>query len=148
MKSNYFISTTAIVLIAHFITGFLLIATTFGHWWRKCLNLYCTRWKIRIQERQRRRQRCQQFRENTLASPNHQQQEQEQDHKMYQFRPFEVVNCNYKSYSRSSKGRGINIIPKARSGHRVAANEVDLFSFGGEFRFVSFFRENVKFNGN
>lgn len=143
MKSNYFVSTTAIVLIAHFITGFLLIATTFGHWWRKCLYLYCARWEIRIQERRRRRQRWQQqqqqqFRQNTqISSSDQQQQQQEQqsNHKMYQFRPFEVVSCDYKSYSRTSKGRGINIIPKARSGHRVAANEVDLFSFGGEWCF-------------
>lgn len=137
MKSNYFVSITAIVLIAHFITWFLLIATTFGHWWRKCWNSYFVRWKIQFEERQRRRRR-QQFRHRIASSSyQHQQQEEEEDQPhsstMYQFRPFEVVNCNYKSYSRTSKGRGINIIPKARSGHRIAANEVDVFSFGGKF---------------
>lgn len=136
MKSNCFISTTAIVLIAHFITWFILIATTFGQWWRKCLNWYHIR-KIQIQERRRRRRqqrRQQQARQHTIKS---EQQDQNQL-TMYQFRPFEVVNCNYKSYSRTSKGRGINIIPKARSGHRVAANEVDLFSFGGKLFTVHF----------
>lgn len=142
MKSNYFISTIAIVLIAHFITWFILIATTIGQWWRKCLNFYCQRWQQELEERrQRRRQQLRQYR---IISSDHNQQQQKlqpqqgdhpenQNNKMYQFRPFEVVNCNYKSYSRSSKGRGINIIPKARSGHRIAANEVDLFSFGGKF---------------
>lgn len=128
MKSNCFISTTAIVLIAHFITWFILIATIFGHWWRKCLNWYHIR-------KRRRRQR--QFKQYTIKSSQqrqHQHQQQEGDEmqkkEIYEFRPFEVMNCNYKDYSRG-KGRGITTIPKARSGHRVAANEIDLFSFGG-----------------
>lgn len=143
MKSNSFVSSTAIVLIAHFITWFILIATTFGHWWRKCLNWYHQR-KIQIRERQRRPIKLEQQQQQ-------QGDENQNQRNMYQFRPFEVVNCNYKSYSRTSKGRGINIIPKARSGHRVAANEVDLFSFGGKLQSQIKFKnkqtnKNKKFN--
>ncbi|XP_055316110.1 kelch domain-containing protein 10 homolog [Sitodiplosis mosellana] len=51
---------------------------------------------------------------------------------MYEFRPFLVTRCEYKSYAKATSiGRGINYIPKPRSGHRVVANETDLFSFGG-----------------
>lgn len=103
MKYNCFISTIKIVFIANFITWFIWIATKF-------------------RQRHQQRQQLQQ-----QPNRNHNKQN------MYHFRPFEVINCDYKSYSKTSKGRGINIIPKARSGHRVAANEVDLFSFGGRF---------------
>lgn len=55
---------------------------------------------------------------------------------MYEFRPFELTRCEYKSYAKSTSiGRGILYIPKPRSGHRVVANETDLFSFGGKYSF-------------
>lgn len=120
MKSNCLISTITIVFIAHFITWFILIATKFRQFWRKFWNWYWIRDIHSIRE---------QVSTSTSQQPNQNHNQQN----MYHFRPFEVINCDYKSYSKTSKGRGINIIPKARSGHRVAANEVDLFSFGGKF---------------
>lgn len=52
---------------------------------------------------------------------------------MYEFRPFELQKCDYKSYTATSYGRGINFLPKARSGHRIVASETDIFCFGGKF---------------
>lgn len=111
MKSNSFVYTTAIVLIAHFISWIVLIPTNCVHWWRTFLNWH------RIRQHKRR----------------HKQQHNMSNNSIYEFRPFELQYCDYKSYSRAtSQGRGINFIPKARSGHRIAANETDLFSFGGK----------------
>lgn len=108
MKSNSFVYTTAIVLTAHFISWIILTPTNFWHWWRKFLDWH------HIRQRKRRQK-------NTLTPSI-----------MYTFRPFELQSCDYKSYTKqTSVGRGINFIPKPRSGHRVAANESELFSFGG-----------------
>lgn len=51
---------------------------------------------------------------------------------MYVFRPYEVKRINYKSYGTGLKGRGINMYPKPRSGHRIVVNDTDIFCFGGE----------------
>lgn len=109
MKYNSFVYTIAIVLIAHIISWLILIPTHSIRWWHT----------FRDWHRYRQRKRRYKHR-NTSAI-------------MYEFRPFELQKCDYKSYSRpTSQGRGINFIPKARSGHRIAANETDLFSFGGK----------------
>lgn len=108
MKYNSFVYTIALVSIAQIISWLILIPTNLIRWWRKFRNWH------RIRQRRRRQKH------HTSAT-------------MYEFRPFELQNCDYKSYSRAtSQGRGINFIPKARSGHRIAANETDLFSFGGK----------------
>lgn len=51
---------------------------------------------------------------------------------IYQFRPFEVKRIDYKNYSLAVQGRGINFYPKPRSGHRIVANDSDLYCFGGK----------------
>lgn len=51
---------------------------------------------------------------------------------MYTFRPYEVQRVDYKSYGSVSKGRGINMYPKPRSGHRIVVNDTDIFCFGGK----------------
>lgn len=113
MKCKSFVYTIAIVLLAHIISWLILIPTHLVRWWRTFWNWH------RI--RQRRRRHKFRFTAN-----------------MYEFRPFELQICDYKSYSRAtSQGRGINFIPKARSGHRIAANETDLFSFGGKLKKIS-----------
>lgn len=118
MKSNSFVCTTAIVQIVHFISWILLILWC---WWRKFVN-----WHL-IQRLQHRQQ--QQFKHTTTSDI------------MYEFRPFQLQLCDYKSYSKTKyRGRGKNFIPKPRSGHRIAANEMDLFSFGGK-RFGSVLME-------
>lgn len=112
MKSNCFLCPTAIVLIAHIINWILLTPKNLSHWWRTFLAWH----------RNRQRKRRYKFINHTPII------------KMYEFRPFELTRCEYKSYAKSTSiGRGINFIPKPRSGHRVTANETDLFSFGGEF---------------
>lgn len=58
--------------------------------------------------------------------------EYQQTRKMYAFRPYELIQINYKTYGSGSKGRGINMYPKARSGHRIVANDTDIFCFGGK----------------
>lgn len=109
MKSYCFVYTTAIVLIAHIISWIVLIPTNFLHWWSKrFISWHC------IQQRKRHNK-------GNMSSKT-----------IYEFRPFELHKCDYKSYSRAtSQRRGINFIPKPRSGHRIVANETDLFSFGG-----------------
>lgn len=122
MKSNSFVCTTAIVQIVHFISWILLILWC---WWRKFVNWHLIE---RLQHRQ-------QFKHTTPDI-------------MYEFRPFQLQLCDYKSYSKTKyRGRGKNFIPKPRSGHRIAANEMDLFSFGGKrFDSVQFsFNENFLF---
>lgn len=52
---------------------------------------------------------------------------------MYTFRPFEITLVDYKSYGKSMKGRGINMFPKPRSGHRIVVNDTDIFCFGGKY---------------
>lgn len=117
MKSNSFLCSTAeIILIAvHFINWILLtIKNLTLNWWHSFLD-----WQ---RNRQHRRRRQKLLKQQTIV-------------KMYEFRPFELTRCEYKSYAKSTSiGRGINFIPKPRSGHRVAANETDLFSFGGELK--------------
>lgn len=115
MKSNSFVYTTAIVLIAHLINWFILTPTIlYTHWWRTFLDWH---W-VRRRKRQYNR--------------HHHHHDENITRTMYEFRPFEVTQCEYKRYGKSGGiGRGINFIPKARSGHRCAANESDLFSFGG-----------------
>lgn len=49
---------------------------------------------------------------------------------MYNFRPFELTEVDYKSY-RGLYGEGIHTYPKPRSGHRIVCNDNDLFCFGG-----------------
>lgn len=51
---------------------------------------------------------------------------------MYTFRPFELTRVDYKTYGSAAKGRGINMYPKPRSGHRIVVNDSDIFCFGGE----------------
>lgn len=113
MKSNsFFVYTTAIISIAHLISWIRLTSTNLSHWWRKFWNWH----------------RQQQRRYNY-----HHQYHTSSNRTMYEFRPFELTLCDYKSYAKATSiGRGINVIPKPRSGHRVAANESDLFSFGGK----------------
>lgn len=111
MKSNHFLYTTAIVLIARFLNCITIKPSlSLFHWWQTFLDWHYTR---------RRRRRIKRLQRN----------------KMYEFRPFELQRCDYKSYSTSvSQMRGINFIPKPRSGHRIVASETDLFCFGGKIR--------------
>lgn len=51
---------------------------------------------------------------------------------MYTFRPFELTRVDYKTYGSAAKGRGINMYPKPRSGHRIVVNDSDIFCFGGK----------------
>lgn len=116
IKSNSFIYITAILLIAHLISCFLSIPTNLVHCWRILLYWY------RNRKYKRRPNDSTHITNAPFAPPTN----------MYEFRSFELQICDYKSYSKTSQGRGINFIPKARSGHRVAANETDLFAFGGK----------------
>lgn len=110
MKSNDFLYTTAIVLIARLVNWITTKPTlSLLHWWQTFLDWHHTR------RRRRRRKRMQ------------------RNSKMYEFRPFQLQQCDYKSYNSAKTGKGINYIPKARSGHRIAATETDLFCFGGKY---------------
>lgn len=123
MKSNSFVCATAIGLVIRQLFGwFLLIAANSVCWWRKFLDWHYVQQQ---QRRRRRQQKQQQYSKHTSLSPVG---------TMYEFRPFQLQVCDYKSYSKTKhRGRGINFTPKPRSGHRIAANETDLFSFGGKF---------------
>lgn len=55
---------------------------------------------------------------------------------MYQFRPFELKRIDYKNYKLTAHGRGINLYPKPRSGHRIVVNDTDLLCFGGKFQSI------------
>lgn len=109
MKSNSFVCTTAIILIARF-TNWIAKPSKLLNWWQNFLD-----WRYQRQGRRRRNRVT--FRKT-----------------MYEFKPFELKLCDYKSYpSKTNHGRGINFIPKPRSGHRMVASETDLFCFGGKF---------------
>lgn len=61
---------------------------------------------------------------------------------LYVFRPFELQRIEYKNYSTTAGyGNGIILYPKARSGHRIAVNDIDIFCFGGKWN------EAVALNG-
>lgn len=108
MKSNNFVCTTVFILIAQF-TSWIAKPSKLIQWWHTFLD-----WR---HQRQRRRR--------IKRSPSN---------TMYEFRPFELQRYDYKGYSRDKhSGRGIKFIPKARSGHRIVANETDIFCFGGRF---------------
>lgn len=128
MKSNSnFVYTTAVGLIVYFIGWIVVISSNSLCWWREFLNWHYA------QQQKRRQQR--QYHHIKFGN-------------MYEFRPFQLQQCDYKSYSKKTKhrGRGINCIPKPRSGHRIAANETDLFSFGGELHTFDFFLFNFHSN--
>ena len=62
------------------------------------------------------------YKRHTMMNKNH-----------YTFRPFEMTKIDFKSYrDRSFGGHGINLYPKARSGHRIVVNDTDIFCFGGK----------------
>lgn len=113
MRSNSFVYTTAIALIAHFIGWLLRMPKSLSHWWRTLFNWH------RIRQRNKRHGYYRTAATRITA--------------MYEFRPFELTRCDYKSYAKATSiGRGIHVLPKPRSGHRIVANETDLFSFGGK----------------
>lgn len=120
MKANNFVCTTAIVWIAQF-TNWIGGTSKLFHWWYKLLD-----WQHQRHRRRRRKK----------ASPT--------SWTMYEFRPFELQKCDYKSYSmHKHQGRGILFIPKARSGHRIVASDTDIYCFGGK-HFTSISVEIVK----
>lgn len=111
MKSNSFLNTTVlIVIVVRFVRWILLKPISLLHWLFKFCDWYHHR--------------------------QHKHQPVLNSNTMYEFRPFELQKCDYKSYTATSYGRGINFLPKARSGHRIVASETDIFCFGGKF--VSF----------
>lgn len=108
MKSNSFLNITVVSVIAARFVGWILLKPIISllHWLFKFFDWY--------NHRQRKHQPV--LNSNT----------------MYEFRPFELQKCDYKSYTKGY-GRGINFLPKARSGHRIVASETDIFCFGGRF---------------
>lgn len=89
MKSNSFIYIIAVVLIAHLINWIVLISAILSHCWRKFMNWRCVR------------RRQQQKQNKNSASTTRRI--------MYEFRPFELTRCEYKSYAKATSiGRGIN----------------------------------------
>lgn len=114
MKSDNFVWATVVILLAQFSSWIEKPAKLF-HWWHNLLH-----WPYQQRQQRRRRKHGSSFR------------------KMYEFRPFELQRYDYKSYSSNKhRGRGINIIPKPRSGHRIVANETDIFCYGGRrMRFI------------
>lgn len=79
------------------------------HWWYNFLD-----WHFHRQRKRKRR-----MTQNTSRD--------------YIFQPFKVHLIDYKSYlNKIGFGRGINFIPKPRSGHRLTASATDLFCFGGK----------------